>query len=96
MDRLAKRIDDKAVLRLIRRYLEAGILSQGVAMQRYEGTPKGGPLSAVLANVLLGAPGPSLCSQRRRLKRLRSQSQSRPTRACRTAQAVCPVTFEDQ
>lgn len=53
MDRLAKRIDDPAVLRLIRRYLEAGILSQGVATQRYEGTPQGGPLSPLLANVLL-------------------------------------------
>lgn len=53
MDRLAKRIDDKAVLRLIRRYLEAGILSQGVVMRRYEGTPQGGPLSPLLANILL-------------------------------------------
>lgn len=53
MDRLAKRIDDKAVLRLIRRYLQAGILSHGVAMERYQGTPQGGPLSPLLANVLL-------------------------------------------
>ena len=53
MDRLAKRIGDKAVLRLIRRYLEAGILDHGVVMERYEGTPQGGPLSPLLANVLL-------------------------------------------
>lgn len=53
MDRMARRIDDKAVLRLIRRYLEAGILSQGVVMERHEGTPQGGPLSPLLANVLL-------------------------------------------
>lgn len=53
MDRLAKRIEDKAVLRLIRRYLEAGILSDGVVIERYEGTPQGGPLSPLLANVLL-------------------------------------------
>ena len=53
MDRLAKRIADKAVLRLIRYYLEAGILSNGVVMERYEGTPQGGPLSPLLANVLL-------------------------------------------
>jgi len=53
MERLAKRIEDKAVLRLIRRYLEAGILSNGVAIERYEGTPQGGPLSPLLANVLL-------------------------------------------
>ena len=53
MDRLAKRIDDKAVLRLIRRYLDAGIMDDGVVMERYEGTPQGGPLSPLLANVLL-------------------------------------------
>lgn len=53
MDRLAKRIEDKAVLRLVRRYLDAGILDNGVVMERYEGTPQGGPLSPLLANVLL-------------------------------------------
>jgi RNA-directed DNA polymerase len=53
MDRLAKRIDEKAVLRLIRRYLDAGIMDHGVAIERYEGTPHGGPLSPLLANVLL-------------------------------------------
>ena len=53
MDRLSRRIDDKAVLRLIRRYLVAGIMNGGVVMQRYEGTPQGGPLSPLLANVLL-------------------------------------------
>jgi RNA-directed DNA polymerase len=53
MDRLAKRITDKAVLRLIRRYLQAGIMSDGVLTERIEGTPQGGPLSPLLANVLL-------------------------------------------
>ncbi len=53
MERLARRIDDKAVLRLIRRYLVAGIMDGGVVMERYEGTPQGGPLSPLLANVLL-------------------------------------------
>lgn len=53
MARLARRIDDKAVLRLIRRYLVAGIMEGGVVMERYEGTPQGGPLSPLLANVLL-------------------------------------------
>lgn len=53
MDRLAKRIADKAVLKLIRRYLEAGILANGVVLERHEGTPQGGPLSPLLANVLL-------------------------------------------
>ena len=53
MGRLAKRIGDGRVLGLIRRYLEAGIMANGVAMERYEGTPQGGPLSPLLANVLL-------------------------------------------
>jgi group II intron reverse transcriptase/maturase len=53
MDRLGKRIGDAAVLRLIRAYLDAGIMSDGVVMQRYQGTPQGGPLSPLLANVLL-------------------------------------------
>jgi RNA-directed DNA polymerase len=53
MDRLSKRITDKAVLRLIRRYLAAGIMDQGAVSERSEGTPQGGPLSPLLANVLL-------------------------------------------
>jgi len=53
MGRLARRVADKQVLRLIRRYLEAGILANGVVVERYEGTPQGGPLSPLLANVLL-------------------------------------------
>ena len=53
MDRLARRIDDKAVLRLIRRYLNAGVMGNGVVMERHEGTPQGGPLSPLLANVML-------------------------------------------
>jgi group II intron reverse transcriptase/maturase len=53
MGRLGKRIGDKRMLGLIRRYLEAGIMADGVVMERYEGTPQGGPLSPLLANVLL-------------------------------------------
>ncbi|MGB5694342.1 MAG: group II intron reverse transcriptase/maturase [Polyangiales bacterium] len=53
LERLSRRIDDKAVLRLIRRYLVVGIMDGGVVMERYEGTPQGGPLSPLLANVLL-------------------------------------------
>ena len=53
MDRLAKRIPDKGILRLIRRYLQAGIMANGVVTERSEGTPQGGPLSPLLANVLL-------------------------------------------
>ena len=53
LSRLARRIEDKRLLALIRRYLEAGVMAQGVVMERYEGTPQGGPLSPLLANVLL-------------------------------------------
>jgi group II intron reverse transcriptase/maturase len=53
LDRLAKRIGDPAVLRLIHRYLQAGVMVNGVVQERYEGTPQGGPLSPLLANVLL-------------------------------------------
>jgi len=53
MNRLAKRIADRRLLGLIRRYLDAGIMANGVVVVRYEGTPQGGPLSPLLANVLL-------------------------------------------
>lgn len=53
MGRLAKRILDKRLLRLIRRYLESGMMSEGVVMERTSGTPQGSPLSPLLANFLL-------------------------------------------
>ena len=53
MGRLARRIADRRVLGLIRRYLKAGMLAEGVVIQRDKGTPQGGPLSPLLANVLL-------------------------------------------
>ena len=53
MGKLARRIADARVLRLIRSYLTAGIMADGVVLERHEGTPQGGPLSPLLANVLL-------------------------------------------
>lgn len=53
MGRLAKKIADRRLLGLIRRYLDAGIMAKGIAVERFEGTPQGGPLSPLLANVLL-------------------------------------------
>lgn len=53
MGRLAKRIGDRVLLRLIRRYLGAGVLLNGVVIDREEGTPQGGPLSPLLSNILL-------------------------------------------
>ncbi|MGH7620554.1 MAG: group II intron reverse transcriptase/maturase [Gemmatimonadaceae bacterium] len=53
MGLLAQRIADPRVLTLLRRYLEAGVMVNGVVRERHEGTPQGGPLSPLLANVLL-------------------------------------------
>jgi RNA-directed DNA polymerase len=53
MARLARRVADKRLLRIVRRFLEAGLMQDGVCVARYEGTPQGGPLSPLLANLLL-------------------------------------------
>ena len=53
LSRLARRISDRNLLRLIRRFLEAGLMSDGVISQRTQGTPQGGPLSPLLSNILL-------------------------------------------
>jgi RNA-directed DNA polymerase len=53
IDRLGKRIDDAGVIRLVRAYLNAGIMDGGVVVERHLGTPQGGPMSPLLANVLL-------------------------------------------
>ena len=53
MDRLQKRIEDAGVIRLIRAYLNSGIMERWRGAERHEGTPQGGPLSPLLANVLL-------------------------------------------
>lgn len=53
MVRVAKRVGDKRMLRIIRRFLEAGIMSEGVVVNRDEGTPQGGPLSPLLSNIML-------------------------------------------
>ncbi len=53
MARVARRVKDKRVLLLIRRYLRAGMMEDGVVSPRTEGTPQGGPLSPLLSNILL-------------------------------------------
>lgn len=53
MSRIARKVKDKRVLRLIRRYLQAGIMIDGPVSPRSEGTPQGSPLSPLLSNVLL-------------------------------------------
>jgi RNA-directed DNA polymerase len=53
MARVSRRVKDKRVLRLIGRYLRAGMLEEGLVSARTEGTPQGGPLSPLLSNILL-------------------------------------------
>ena len=53
IDRLSRRIEDKRVLDLIRKYLKSGIMLNGVVVSNEEGTPQGGPLSPLLSNIVL-------------------------------------------
>jgi group II intron reverse transcriptase/maturase len=53
MNLLSERIKDKLVLKLIHRYLRAGVMTGGLATVNTEGTPQGGPLSPILSNILL-------------------------------------------
>lgn len=53
MGKLAQKINDRRVLQLIRRYLEAGMMAKGLVSPRSEGAPQGGPLSPLLSNILL-------------------------------------------
>lgn len=53
MSRIARKVEDERVLKLIRRYLEAGMMSEGIVSARTKGTPQGGPLSPMLSNILL-------------------------------------------
>jgi len=53
MSRIARKVKDKRLLRIIRRYLQAGMMQEGMVSQRMEGTPQGSPLSPLLSNVML-------------------------------------------
>jgi RNA-directed DNA polymerase len=53
MERISRKIKDKRVLKLIRRYLQSGMMQNGVVMERQAGTPQGSPLSPLLSNIML-------------------------------------------
>lgn len=87
MSRIARQVKDERVLKLIRRYLEAGMMTEGVVSARTEGTPQGGPLSPLLSNILLtdldretGAPGAPVLPLCRRLQYLRQKQNGRTAR----------------
>ena len=69
MARVARRVKDKRVLLLIRRYLQAGLMEGGLVSPRTEGTPQGGPLSPLLSNVLLDELDRELEKRRHRFVR---------------------------
>ncbi len=81
MSRIARKVKDRQVLRLVRRYLQAGMLEGGIVSQRAEGTPQGGPMSPLLSNILLDELDKELEKTRscllpvcRRLQRLCAES----------------------
>ena len=72
MQQLRARVSDRVLLKLISKYLRAGLLKDGIESQRLKGTPQGGPLSPLLSNIMLDAfdkelegRGHELCSLRR-------------------------------
>jgi RNA-directed DNA polymerase len=56
MGQIAKRVADKRLLNLIRAFLNAGVMENGLVSPSVEGTPQGGPLSPLLSNLVLDEP----------------------------------------
>jgi len=85
MARVARKIRDKRVLRLIRRYLQCGVLVHGVVVATEEGTPQGGPLSPLLANIILDDLDRELVRRGHRFARYADDCAARTRRAAQTA-----------
>lgn len=103
IDRLTKRIDDAGVIRLMRAYLNAGTMDGGVVSERHLGPPQGGPLSPLLANVLLDevdkaleARGYSFARYADDCLRLRGQHQGRTAGDGLFEEAVRRLEASDQ
>ncbi len=80
MGRVAKRVEDKRLLKLIRAFLNAGVLENGPVSSSEEGTPQGGPLSPQLSNLLLDDLDREL--ERRGLRFVRYADDCAPSNVC--------------
>jgi len=69
MSKVAKVITDRSILKLIRRYLQAGVMINGCCITGEEGTPQGGPLSPLLANIMLDSLDKELTERKHRFVR---------------------------
>ncbi|WP_264298224.1 reverse transcriptase domain-containing protein [Bacillus sp. B1-b2] len=74
MSLLAKSISDKPILKLIRRYLQAGIMENGTVTVNKEGTPQGGPLSPLLSIIMLNELDKELTKRELRFVRYANDS----------------------
>jgi RNA-directed DNA polymerase len=91
IDRVQKRIGDAGVIRLIRAYLNSGIMMDGVVQERVMGTPQGGPLSPLLANVLLDEVDKELEGRGHSFVRYADD----PSERCRSVQFFVPGLASD-
>ena len=97
MSRVARKVRDKRVLLLIRRFLQAGVLVDGAVSPRSEGTPQGGPLSPLLSNVLLDELDKELERRGHRFVRyaddcnvyVQSEAAGAARTTCRTPSTAC-------